>query len=108
MAWDSEIYLVKKTPAEVNDNGFRVPATEEKNIVFADEKSVGYREFFESQQAGMKAEKKYIVKKFDYSGEQIVEELSGKRYTVIRIYEVKNECIELTLTDLPCAYPKEE
>lgn len=106
MAWDSEIYLVKEIPAEVNDNGFRVPAAEEKNLVFADEKSVGYREFYESQQAGMKAEKKYLVKKFDYSGETMVEEISGKRFLITRTYEVENECVELTLTDLPCGFPK--
>jgi hypothetical protein len=73
-------------------------------------KSVGSAEFYESAQAGMKAELKFVVRTADYRGEEIVEH-GGKRYGVLRTYEtasdgrrargsVSGEFTELTVSDL--------
>ena len=64
-----------------------------------DTESVGYSEYFKSQQTGKLVEAKYEVHKADYGGEDVVE-VNGRRYFVLKTYDTGTDTIELTLTDL--------
>lgn len=100
--WVDELTLVKETEAEsrVNKNGFPETPEESKRTVFTNKKSVGYSEYFKSQQTGKVVEAKYEVHKADYEGEDTVEDADGKRFFVLKTYDIDDDTIELTLTDL--------
>ena len=93
--------LIAETTAEnrVNKNGFAVKPEESTRTVFCNKKSVGYSEYFKSQQTGKLVEAKYEVHKADYGGEDVVE-VNGRRYFVLKTYDTGTDTIELTLTDL--------
>lgn len=100
--WCDAVTLILSIPLteETNSNGFPGLATEERRLVFCNKKSVGYSEFYQSQQAGYKAELKLQIRTQDYNGETLVE-FEGRRYKVLRTYESKGgEFTELTLSDL--------
>lgn len=109
--WADEIALISKAEDEdsrVNDNGFEVEEAETKTTVFCNVKSVGYAEYFKSQQTGKAVELKCEIHKADYSGEDTVEivstdlraDLKGRRFFVLKTYELDDDTIELALTDL--------
>lgn len=99
--WVDEITLIGEAEGSqrVNKNGFEEPKEENSRTVFCNLKSVGYNEYFKSQQTGKVVECKCDVHKADYEGEDTVE-LDGKRYFVLKTYELDDDTIELTLTDL--------
>ena len=99
--WVEEITLISLRPGgeRVNKNGFENELQESSRIVFCNKKSAGHTEYFESQQTGKVVEAKCEVHKADYEGEDTVE-LNGRRFFVLRIYDVDDDIIELTLTDL--------
>lgn len=99
--WLDELTLIAETTAEnrVNKNGFAVAPEENARTVFCNKKSVGYSEYFKSQQTGKLVEAKYEVHKADYGGEDVVE-VNGRRYFVLKTYDTGTDTIELTLTDL--------
>lgn len=99
--WLDELTLIAETTAEnrVNKNGFAVKPEESPRTVFCNKKSVGYSEYFKSQQTGKLVEAKYEVHKADYGGEDVVE-VNGRRYFVLKTYDTGTDTIELTLTDL--------
>ncbi len=100
--WSDIVTLIKTIPPTeaTNENGFAELPTEQSRSAFCNKKSVGYSEFYKSQQAGYKAELKIDVYSQDYEAEEIVE-FGGKRYKVLRTYESRNgEFTELTLSDL--------
>ena len=121
MEWLDELTLIAETTAEnrVNKNGFAVKPEESTRTVFCNKKSVGYSEYFKSQQTGKLVEAKlassntmclrytpfqlnigsYEVHKADYGGEDVVE-VNGRRYFVLKTYDTGTDTIELTLTDL--------
>lgn len=76
-----------------------VKPEESTRTVFCNKKSVGYSEYFKSQQTGKLVEAKYEVHKADYGGEDVVE-VNGRRYFVLKTYDTGTDTIELTLTDL--------
>lgn len=103
--WADEIKLIKEDEAagggRVNENGFEVPKTENSRTVFCNMKSVGYSEYFKSQQTGKLAERKCDVHKADYGGEDVVEAMDdGRRYFVLKTYDIDDDTVELTLTDI--------
>lgn len=100
-AWADEITLVslKEDEERVNDNGFPNEEAEEKRVVFCNVKSTGYNEYFKSQQTGKVVEKKCDVHRVDYAGEDTVE-LEGKRYYVLKVYDLDEDTVELALTDI--------
>ena len=102
MEWLDELTLIAETTAEnrVNKNGFAVKPEESTRTVFCNKKSVGYSEYFKSQQTGKLVEAKYDVHKADYEGEDTVEDADGKRFFVLKTYDIDDDTIELTLTDL--------
>lgn len=99
--WTDEIVLIRQQAADerVNKNGFENEQKECKRTVFCNKKSVGYSEYFKSQQTGKVVESKYEVHKVDYEGEDVAE-LDGKRFFVLKTYDVDDDTVELTLTDL--------
>ncbi len=102
--WVDEIILVKEAAtadgSRVDGDGFPVQQEEEKRTVFCNMKSVGYSEYFKSQQTGKVVEAKCDVHKADYEGEDTVEDMDGKRFFVLKTYDIDDDTIELTLTDL--------
>lgn len=99
--WLDEVTLIMPVAPEerVNSNGFATEAEETKSVVFCNKKPVGYNEFFKSQQLGIVVSFKVEVHKVDYNG-QLLAEYGGKRYTVLKTYEIDDDIIELTLSDL--------
>lgn len=99
--WVDEITLICEQAAgeRVNDNGFENAAQESRRTVFCNKKSVGYSEYFKSQQTGKVVEVKCDVHRADYEGEDTVE-LDGRRFFVLKTYDIDDDTIELTLTDL--------
>lgn len=101
--WVDEITLIKETVPEgkqrVDSDGFPETPEESCRTVFCNKKSVGYSEYFKSQQTGKVVEGKYDIHRVDYGGEDTVE-VDGKRYFVLKTYDINEDTIELTLTDL--------
>ena len=101
MDWIDEITLISEVSEKdrVNKNGFATKPKERTRTVFCNKKSVGYSEYFKSQQTGKLVEAKYEAHKADYGGEDVVE-VNGRRYFVLKTYDTGTDTIELTLTDL--------
>jgi hypothetical protein len=99
--WVDEIILIQETEVanRVNKNGFPQKPKEKSRTVFCNKKSVGYSEYFKSQQIGKVVEGKYEVHKVDYEGENTVE-IEGKRFFVLKTYEIDNDIVEITITDI--------
>lgn len=102
------ISIAEDADERVNDNGFAVDGAESGTDVFCNIKSVGYSEYFKSEQTGKLVELKCDVRKADYNGEDEVEiistslraDLAGRRFFVLKTYELDEDTIELSLTDL--------
>lgn len=99
--WVDEIMLTKQTAAgeRVDSDGFENTPDESTRTVFCNVKSVGYSEYFKSQQTGKVVEAKCDIHRADYEGEDTVK-LNGRRFFVLKTYEIDDDTIELTLTDL--------
>ena len=100
-AWADELTLISQQPPDerVNAGGFENEQKESARTVFCNKKSVGYSEYFKSQQTGKVVEAKCEVHKADYEGEDTVE-MDGRRFFVLKTYDIDDDTIELTLTDL--------
>lgn len=100
-AWADEIKLISQHPLDerVNADGFENEPQENARTVFCNMKSVGYSEYYKSQQTGKEAKRKCDIHKADYGGEDIVE-MDKQRYSVLKLYDIDDDTIELTLTDL--------
>lgn len=101
-SWCDEIILIVEDAdgERVNDNGFENEKRDvRRKTVFCNKKSVGFNEFFKAQQADMTVSLKCDVKKADYEGE-IIAEYEGVRYSVLKTYEINDDEIELTLSDM--------
>lgn len=92
MDMSTPITLIVTTYA-LDDNGVR-QRNETTTDVFANIQSVSANEFFEGGRAGLQPEYRFIMFRFDYSGEPIVE-YNGIRYAVYRTYIGRNDTIEL-------------
>lgn len=100
IAWQDKITLIELVEPEerVDAAGFPVPPEEKQRVVYFNEKSVGYSEFYKSMQTGYSAIKKGDVKRADYKGEHIAI-YKGERYSIEKTYNISADVIELTLTD---------
>jgi SPP1 family predicted phage head-tail adaptor len=88
---------------QTNAHGFDNTPTPTQTNVFAEQKDVGYSEFYAAAAAGYKNELKFNVHTEEYDGQRIVL-YNARRYKVLRTYRPKEyggEITELTLTDLP-------
>lgn len=94
MMQNNTIKLIKKA-SRTNDCGdIQVETTERE--VFADEKSIGYSEFYQAKAAGMKAEIKFELSDYlEYQGETLLkyQPYNGveEEYSVIRTYRQGNK-----------------
>ena len=109
MEWQDELTLIAETAAEnrVNKNGFAVKPEESARTVFCNKKTVGYSEYFKSQQTGKLVEAKYEVHKADYGGEDVVE-VNGRRYFVLKTYDTGTDTIGALTTKAIEGYAAQE
>lgn len=102
MPWNDELTLIFEETEGTDAEGFPSNSIGESVTVFANKKSVGFKEFFEAKQAGFTEQMKFDVFTAEYSGQQIAEH-EGTRYHVLRTYidpKGSGDEIELTLSDL--------
>lgn len=99
--WADEIKLItlQEPDERVSSSGFSNELNEVLNTVFCNRKSVGYAEYFKSQLAGFVLSLKVEVHVVDYMGQKLAE-FEGVRYSVLKTYNVDDDTIELTLSDL--------
>lgn len=92
MNCDSEVSLITQA-FNADSIGNQVPA-ETKFTVFCTVRSIKRSEFYSAAVAGLRPELVFVVRSFEYAGQQIVE-YDHMRYRVIRAYTVSIEDIEL-------------
>lgn len=94
--YNETIYLAREVEGEGVDE-YGDPIVElEKTELFAEQKSIGQKEFYQAQTEGEKPEIKFVIPDYlDYDDQQIVIH-EGVRYKVLRTYRnTKNE-LEIT------------
>ncbi len=93
-----EIFLIKQYAAGQDENLNTIMC--ERNIkILAEKKPATRAEFYKASEAGFKISLVLRVYSAEYSGEAIVE-LEGKRYKVVRSYEVNEIYTELSCEEL--------
>ena len=92
--FDERIFLVSVVPCV--EDGFPVEYWEESEV-WADRKSVSRQEFYQAQQAGVRADVVFVVNALDYAEQSIVR-VGGVYYDVSRSYQTELDKIELTCT----------
>lgn len=65
--------------------------------VFCNTESIGSAEFFRAGANGLRAEFRFTIFAYDYSGETTVE-YDGIRYSIYRTYKAKKDELELYVT----------
>lgn len=78
------------------ENGFPVEVLEETEV-WADRKSVSRQEFYQAQQAGVRADVVFVVNALDYAEQSLVR-VGSVYYDVTRSYQTELDKIELTCT----------
>lgn len=81
---------------ETKEHGEKVKTITFDKLIYCDEKSVKYSEFYQAQAKGFKPEIVLVTSQFDYNKEKYIQ-YNDEEYTIIRFYKVKNEKIELVL-----------
>lgn len=76
-----------------DQNGINQP-TETETKIFANVQSVSRTEFFEGGRNGLNPQLVFTVFRHDYNGQKIVK-YNGIRYTVYRLYETRNDALEV-------------
>lgn len=79
---------------DIQDEYGVVHKKETANTVFCSANSVSANEFFSGGMNGLNPQFQFIMNRYDYSGEQIVE-YNGTRYSVYRTFIGKNDNIEV-------------
>lgn len=92
--WDKIAYL--GTVEETKQHGEMVRTIKYDTMVFCNEKSVKYQEFYQAHATGLKPEIVLEVNQTDYNSEQYIK-YEDKEYTVLRTYKIGPDIIELTL-----------
>lgn len=94
--WEDVCYLVKKEKV-YDENGVEKEPIISKKEVFCQVGGIYEKEFYDAQQAGIKAQCKVVVQMVEYDDEVIVE-YGGKIYSVYRKYPI-NDTYELYLRE---------
>lgn len=76
--------------------GQRIPC-EVKRELFCNIQSIGMSEFFEAGKIGLTPELKATILSFEYQGEEVAE-YRGRKYTIYRTYQGRNDAMELYLS----------
>ena len=85
--YDHELTLIKKDFIVVPPGDSK--AVETQTTVLCDVRSAGQKEFYSAGQSGLKPEYEFTIHLFEYEGQREVE-FCGKRYSVIRTYNLLN------------------
>ncbi|QUI24876.1 phage head closure protein [Vallitalea pronyensis] len=84
------------TVIESMEHGEKVKSIMYNKLIYCNEKSVKYSEFYQAQATGFKPEIVLVTSQFDHNKEKYIR-YKNEEYTIIRFYKVKNEKIELVL-----------
>lgn len=76
--------------------GETVEAVVYDKLIYCEEKSVKYSEFYQAQATDFKPEIVLITSRLDYNKERYIK-YDAVEYSIIRAYKVENEKIELVL-----------
>jgi SPP1 family predicted phage head-tail adaptor len=93
VTYDNELTLIQQSYGE-DEVGNQIPV-ENEVVILCNKKSVGRMEFYNAAQNGLNPEFIFAAHGYEYNGENLVE-FEGKRYKVIKTYQVDFETIELT------------
>lgn len=86
------IHLIRE---DITTDAYGVQRTTEKRRkIYAQVTSVTASEWFEGGRNGLNPQYRFVIFKFEYHGEEIVE-YKGSRYTVYRTYEARDDALEL-------------
>ena len=92
---DIKITLIQREYTK-DDIGNSIP-DESKTIVYADEISVTRSEFYNAKVDGLRPEKVFRIRRYEYDGQDLVE-YDGIRYQVIRAYSQYQDTENIELT----------
>ena len=90
---DDELSLINRTPSGRSSRG-KVIYNETKTTTLCEVVEVSRSEFYDSSQAGIKAEYEFVINPAEYNNEIIVE-YKGRRYKVYRHYQRSDDELEL-------------
>lgn len=99
MTTEAKIKLIRQETARETDDYGSPILHEETREIFATVNAVKRSEFYSGMAAGLKPEITFECYAFEYAGEKIVEH-GGKRYSVIRVYPVNGERLEIICSDI--------
>ena len=89
MEYSEIIYLISETEG-VDEIGNIITASSSQNKSYAKVQSVRTNEFYNAVEVGLSPSIEFVIKKLNYSGEDLIE-WNGNKYKVIRIVEPKNK-----------------
>lgn len=95
--YNETIYLAREVPGKETDEYEDAIMELEKVELFAEQRSIGQKEFYQAQTEGEKPEVKFVIPDYlDYDGQRIVIH-EGIRYKFLRTFR-KNGSTELEIT----------
>lgn len=96
MKFINPIYLITKT-YKANTLSDQGTVEEVQRKVLASLSSVRQSEFYQAAQAGIKVEKVFEIRSFEYKGEETIL-YNNKKYSIVRTYD-KGGIVELVCTE---------
>lgn len=107
MAYFSEqIGLVTPTTT-IDDEGYESTTTATTVTVYGNKQSITQTEFFSAGQQGIDAKYKFTIYASEYSDQTLIL-YGGKYYDVYRTYQVKEDLIELYVSESKTEIPSDE
>lgn len=96
--WNHEITLITKV--KVGVDALQQPIFEEEySKILCSKRSVTRSEFYQASQVGVRPTLVLDIHSFEYEGQELVQ-FEEKRYRILKTYQVRNEILELTLTEV--------
>lgn len=89
MEYSEIIYLISETEG-VDEIGNVITTSSSQTKSYAKVQSVRTNEFYNAVEVGLSPSIEFVIKKLNYSGEDLIE-WNGNKYQVIRIVEPKNK-----------------
>lgn len=89
MEYSEIIYLISETEG-VDEIGNVITTSSSQTKSYAKVQSVRTNEFYNAVEVGLTPSIEFVIKKLNYSGEDLIE-WNGNKYQVIRIVEPKNK-----------------
>jgi len=89
MEYSEIIYLISETEG-VDEIGNIITTSSSQKKCYAKVQSVRTNEFYNAVEVGLTPSIEFVIKKLNYSGEDLIE-WNGNKYQVIRIVEPKNK-----------------